>query len=32
MKECIDYMKGNKVKKEEPKIKDVPPQPYKSKK
>ena len=32
IKECIDYMKGNKVKKEEPRIKDVPPQSYKSKK
>tara|TARA_R100000700_G_scaffold26111_1_gene32918 strand:+ start:528 stop:668 length:141 start_codon:yes stop_codon:yes gene_type:complete len=25
MKMCIDYMKGKKVKKEEPNIKDVPP-------
>ena len=29
IKECIDYMKGNKVKKEEPKIKNVPPQVHK---
>ena len=29
MKMCIDHMRGKKVSKVKPEIKDVPPQPYK---